>query len=495
MSRKKKLINNTLINSLATVIIAVLQFAMIPILVRNLGIVEFGLIGIVNIFSIVGFISFFDFGMTSSIQRYTAYYYSKGSTNKLNKLINTTLIGFVFVGLILSICIYTLSDIIVNNFLSVDTTDKEQLIFAISIFSVSYIYQFPLLVLQSILEGFLKFGIVKTTLVISEIIKFLITLYLVTNGYSFEHVIILYTIIPIIPVIIYYYWIYNYFEKYMYNVFSLAIIKEIWAFSRYQFIGKASSLVYNQSDRIIIASILGPSVITSFDVLNKFPAMINRFFGLAVSAIIPISSSINQKKESTIPKELFHRGFRFYFAFICPVICACYMYSDLLLVYWVGDEFSNLTWLLRLLLIWCLLTTFAFGGNILMGLNKGMKQLTAFRISQAVFKILSLIALVGIYKLAAVPLSFLISTLPIGYLLYTFYKYLNFNIKLLTKDVFGILFIAITVQFIGHFLFLIISINNLLELIIGLGFLSIVQWIFIYLFIFTPEDRLIFHLH
>jgi len=83
---------------------------------------------------------------------------------------------------------------------------------------------------------------------------------------------------------------------------------------------------------------------------------------------------------------------------------------------------------MQLMLVWCCFVPLAFGSNILIGINKGVVNLTYFRMSQALFKVFSLYFLIGSLGLYAVPTSFLLSCIPLIYLLYIFKQILGVNV-------------------------------------------------------------------
>jgi len=101
MSLKDKAIKGTAISGISTIYIAVLNFILVPVLLNNLGLASYGLIGVVNLFSMIGYISLFGFGMASVMPKYMAEYRSKNKFDQINELVTTSLLLYALTGLIL----------------------------------------------------------------------------------------------------------------------------------------------------------------------------------------------------------------------------------------------------------------------------------------------------------------------------------------------------------------------------------------------------------
>ena len=74
MSIKRKIIRNTTVSAVAHVIISIIGFALLPFMVVRLGAVEYGLIGFAKVFSVLGVMGVFDFGLRTAITKFVAQY-------------------------------------------------------------------------------------------------------------------------------------------------------------------------------------------------------------------------------------------------------------------------------------------------------------------------------------------------------------------------------------------------------------------------------------
>ena len=489
MSIKSTLINGTLVSSYTTIFISLIQLLLVPLLINNLGVYEFGLIGILNIFSLNGYLSIFDLGLASSVQRYVSKYWAEQNVRAVKSLISSTFMLLLIVGTSLGIIVYLMSSYMAISFFNITEEYSYKFTTALQIFAFSYVFQFPALILQNSLLGLLKFKQAKFIICLIEISK-LIGVYLVLiSGGNFLSVIFLYVflhflyfLLSMLAVLIH--------LKY-FNIFRVSkdSLWEIKTFTSFQISGKFTSLLFNQSDRLFIGFFLSPSAMSSFEVMMKIPSLANKFLGLSMSAIVPVIGSIDHNENRNMIRVLYERGFKYYSLFIVPIITLFYFIIPDFILLWVGDEFLFLVSFIRLLLIWSLISVFAFGSNILIGLNLGMSELLRYRVFQTIIKIVSLYVLIKTSGLIAVPLSFILSMLPLIYLLKIFHQILKIDLIESIKNFGKYLLISVLIIYCLKTLLSFTWYNSIIKLGCCSFFILCIVWTLSILIWFSKEDK------
>lgn len=489
MSRKFRIINNTGFNTVSALYVAFLNFFLVPYLISELGTVEFGLIGIINVFSMLGYISIFDFGIAAATSKFIAEYISKKKTRKINELINTALLLFTSIGILLILILFPTIELITESLFSIPAEFKDKFNLALKVLILSYVYQFPVLLLVSVLEGFQRFDLLKLLHMVAETFKIGAIYYFVSQGNGFEYVIYSNASAPIILVISYMLVVVKIFPDYKPFVFSISALKRIKQLAGLLFMGKWSSIIANNTDRILVSIFLSPVLMSSFEVLFKLPQILNKFLGLANTAVVPVASDMMAQKEASLLTELFHRGFRFYFSFIAPLTLCCIFFAEDFFKLWLGEDFVHLSGLLSLLLIWSLLTPFFFGGNILTGMNKGMKTLTVIRWVQTTLKAVFSFIFITSIGLEGVVYSHLISYLSLFLIVRLYKKHIGFSYKIFFKDIFSIVLTGAIPLIAYYFLFKTYSPTSLIELGVYVGLWCIIQWGLILLITLDKRDK------
>lgn len=489
MSTKSILIKSTSINTISTFYIAGLNFFLVPFLLKNLGAVQYGLIGIINIFTIVGYVSLFELGFASALPKLVAEYKAKNKYKSINETLNSFIIIFIIIGIVVNLMIYPAIDVITYNWFEIPEKFADKFIKVFHLLLASLVFQFPLLILDAILQGFSRFDILKYSQMVGETLKIGFIFYFVKLGGGFEVVIYCNIGLSILLLCIYFISITNLLPNYNIKNISFSHFKYINKLAKLLLLGRLSSLLANNIDRILIALYLNPLMMTNYDILFKLPQVLNKFLGMANTAITPIASELYAKGELFKITELYHRGFRFYFSFNTPIILSLIYFSNYFIKFWVGEEYIYLTEYLQLLLIWSLLTPLIFGGNILTGINKGMNKLTGIRWLQTILKISFLTILIKEYQIMGVVISYLASYMSLILYLKLYNKTLNISGYVLLKDCFLIISTSALPLLILTLFNKYYKPQHMLELFLFITIWCFLQWLLIYIYVLDNEDK------
>jgi len=475
LSLKKQLFRNTFFNGLSSVYLAIIQFISIPILIHYLGKELFGIIAMINVFSLLGYISILDLGIPATIQRFTGYYLLKKQVNSLYRLLSAAITKLFIVSMFAGLLIILSKRIIVYDFFGLNN-ELGSVVMNLLIFQAFInLFGFGNLFLKNALESLSCFKYVSFVALLIESLKISCILYAAYfNHLNLAFVIYLYGIFSIIIFLLYLFKFIKMIPGFSYKPGILKFSSDEIHFSNSSLIGKASSVVYNQSDKIIITYFLGASSMAMYEVLSKIPALFSKVIGLSAYAIVPSisSSSIDSVKAS----KIFNSGLEYMLKLILPVLVFFIFYRDTLLQIWVGPEFVSLSDLLALMLLWSFLTIFTFGGNILLGLNKRLNEINRFRIMQAVIKVAVLVSMIDFIGLYAVPISFLVSMSALLYLWRIFHKEFQVAYRKLLGLFMSVLLASCTI-FSTYYMSL--ELSEIFRLSLGLfhlGFIIILLW-------------------
>ena len=485
------ILSGTAFNIFGTIFISLLSFILIPIIIKSVGIEKFGYIAFLNLFSVLGFFSIFGLGLPQTVVRYVSEYHSEGKYKESNSLIIFSILFLISLGLLLSILIFYLSPFIIRNLISVDFQDFEMLEYLLVITTAARIFQLPSLVLRSALEGLLLFKYVQIVIVLTELLKFIAIIYFLSFlNYGYEYVIystILSSFTCFILFLILLFFSHKEFSIYS---FDLRVLKKEKFYALNIFLGQFFSQIYINIDKFLVSIFLTPAALGSLEVLTKLPILINKFLGLSVSTIIPMVGSTQSDQLDKFSKELFHKGFRWFSSFITPIIIALMFYSEEFLFIWIGSEVSGLHDILSLILLWCLLTTLSFGGNIVYGREEGIKEMTIYRIVHCFLKVGAIYFFIQDYGLYAVAISYLISNLSLIYVIGVFRRYIFIDVRAFLVEFIKIVLCSFPSLVVGLIFSSYFSIGNFLSLSLAFLLWLAPYWVVLYWLVLQKEDKL-----
>ena len=490
-SKFLKIINGTAFNTFGTIFVSILSFILIPIIIGKVGIEKFGYIAFLNLFSALGFFSIFGLGVPQTVVRYVSQYNTEENFNESNSLIIFSTIFLFFVDSLISLLIYFSSSFIVSNFISVSFNDYDQLRFLLILTTAALLFQLPSLVLRSALEGLLLFKQVQITIISTELLKFVLVIYFLNFlAYDYEYVIYSTLASTFVCFFIFLILLTTRHQEFSFLSINFRMLKKEKFYASNIFLGQFFSQILFNVDKFLVGVFLTPAALGSLEVITKLPILINKFLGLSVSTIIPMVGSTQSDQLDKFSKELFHKGFRWFSSFITPIIIALMFYSEEFLLIWIGNEVSELHDILSLILLWCLLSTLSFGGNIVYGREEGIKEMTTYRILQSFLKVAAIYFFIQNYGLYAVAMSYLISNISLIYVIGVFRRYIFIDVRAFLVEFIKILLCSFPSLVVGFILSNYFSIGNFLSLSLAFLLWLVPYWVVLYWIVLEKEDKL-----
>ncbi len=484
----RKLLNGTLVNGAGLTLIMIASFVIIPIQISYLGLDNFGLIVISTMFSLQGFISMLDFGLPGALTRQVAKLSKESKDGEVEILFNSCLLVFLLIGIIVGGLLLLNSSALGSYFVK-DASDRAPMLtLGLKAIFISYIWQFPLLILKAQYQGYALFNKMQTILVLVEIVRVLLIIFLLISGYGFEFVIICNAFIPALTFVAFLVMSPTPLRWPTVNL-GLNSLQRIWGLSKLLFVGRLSGIFFNNSDKLIASIALGPMAVGLIEIFSKMPALINRLLGLSVSAIVPVVGGMEWSTDKDKVYNIYHNGFKIYFTIVSFPIIQLFYFTPELLVLWVGQEDPDVINCMRLMLLWSIFIPLQFGGNMLIGLNRGVFELTRYRIMQALLKVLSLVILVSVLGYYAVPVSYLVSILATAYLMLVFSKKMEVSIRKQLLDYIRIFFAAGLPIFPYDYFFSEYNNAHIFNLVISIAIIFITQIGVAYFGVISKNER------
>lgn len=495
-SVKHKLINNTLISGFATILSMLVGFLLLPFMVHKLGVVEYGLIGISNIVSIGGYLGIFELGFQTSIIKFTAEYKQRSDETKICELINTVLLVLIVIAFIITAIGWLITNILIEKVLIVPREYLGSFKIATLIIFASYLFEFPKLVFLGVLEGVQKFSITRGVQTGTLIIQSIATFILLSLGFHYFSVIILMVLAGFVQFIVYVVMSLKQlpYLKFSRKFLNKNIIIEISKLTKFVFISRISSLIFHQTDRLLIGVLLGPVFMTSYEALIRLPKALKSFLGFGNEAVLPAASEIHTSNDLKRLQDLFLRGLRY--NLYLSVSCSCigiFLAADFINV-WIGIEFSYLAIPLQIILIWNLIMPLGtYGSSLLYGMNYNLRQVTAFTWYSTILKVIitgSMIVPFKMYGIVAGTVGHMLIMLP--FIISLHLRSFNVPLSQFLKAELPP-FIAVIFQIIFFIIIKILlpPINGYVSLFITGLLLLISYWLGVYLFVGYKQDKVL----
>lgn len=417
----------------ATLGVGLINFFLVPFMVAKLGIVAFGLVVIINIFSLGGYLSLLELGFQTSITKYVAQYTASGENDKINGLVNSTFVFYLGIAFL----VFVVASLLCGNIVALfDIPDDfaDQFKFSLYLIFFSYLYQFPNFVFIGLLQGAHRFDVLKSVELLMSVFRAVGCVLLLCFGHGFFAVIVLTLFLLLFQCIAHVYFSKRHFPflRFGTKYVRMGALMEIKSMSGLIFVGKFASLLFSQTDKILIGIFLGPLYMAWYEIVIKLPAILKQSLGFMNLVVVPAASELHVSGRSATLRKLFLRGLRYQVYLAYPLILAAAYYARPFLKYWAGEDLIFLAPLLQLQLAVNLLQPLAnYGGSLLLGMNVRLKEFTLISVFSALLNLAVTILLIEKYQLRGVVIG-TIAGVALA-LIASFYFFLReFEIKLFT---------------------------------------------------------------
>lgn len=365
MSRKKSFITNTFSNVAFNLLTQAVGFFIIPLFVKGLGQELFGIWILSK--TIVGYFSLLDLGVSGGIVKFISESKAVNDDEGINSTINTSLIFYTFIGVLVFIVVFFFPVHIVSLF-KVTSVNFNTAVNVLKISAVLALFSWPSMTFSSTMEGLMKYTHKNIFLGISSLLNSIIVLVLVNFNFTLEQILIFSSLANLIP------WIGNiYVVKYVSKVWkfsfsslSLKRTKEIFSFSLWVLVQQLIVLLIYQTDQIIIGVFLPVATITIYSVVTKLFYIVRGLNGTFFNVIWPTVFAASKINDISFIHKVTLKGSKYISLIIVPLSTLGFLVSHNFIQAWMGREYADYAiWAQLLFAVWFFSPMFGVFGNVL----------------------------------------------------------------------------------------------------------------------------------
>lgn len=388
----------------------VVVFFLTPYIVSRIGVDAFGLWSL--IFAVVGLFGLLDLGFATAAVKFVAELTSSGDHAGRNQVLATLLVVYSGLGVICLALVAALADTAPSWF---DLTREQHEAFTIALWllGTAVALGFPLSLFKAILVGSGRMALLNlvelcTTLGNAALIVFLLEAGhgLIGLAASTAATMLLATIL-VIP------FAYRLTPDLSLSPkhFARRRVRELGNYSFYFFIANVSVLIILRIDPVVIKAFLPLSAVAVYAVaakVSEYTYLLNKQFS---NALMPLVSQSKGAGDTDTIKRILIDGTRFLMAIAAPFIALLFFHAEEIIRLWMGAEFSQSAFLLRILLIAILFTSIQLNAANVLGMT-GHHRFVALSMGGSAFVNLGLsILLVRYFGLTGVAIATLAAAL------------------------------------------------------------------------------------
>lgn len=479
------IIRHNIINFIGFSVVAILNIALIPIIIKNFGLENFGLLSIIRYMLPIGILGLLDFGIPETITRYVAHGRGESSEDSVRSIVSFGLLSMTIIGISVALLFYI---VMVNMPLVSDR--QGYIISVIPITTLTILIMFSGIAVESIIKGMEKFSLIRICEILRTILYFIVVLLIVYNNVEFIYV---------IYAMLFTYWLQHliYIIVFLKNKSYLKperkyIRRDFEKYTSYAMIvfkGKIISNIMTNLPPFIIAPVGGLKSVGIYEAITKLPKYTKTVLSIINASVMPISARLRGAGDIDSEKSLLLNGTALSSFIFLPILICIIALSDTIISMWLGEGMRQYALWFGVAFFLPFMTNYLTVGMSMLVVHKNeLKKINRIATLQ-----LTIFSIVGVVFIKLIPeSSFILGivmaqiiALPIQIrVISSFYK---ISIWEVVKPLVWVIISSIIPLII---LFVVKdNITGLTGLIMYFGFYTLIQWLLIFSTYFDRIQR------
>lgn len=355
----RKVVKNTVYNLLGYSIPLIVALAFIPFLIKGLGDERFGILSLAWV--IIGYFSFFDFGIGRTLTKIVAEKIGLNQTDEIPKIFWTSLFLMLIISLLGSLILIYFTPTLVTNYFKISTSLQRESIYTFYALALSIPIVTTTAGLRGVLEAYQKFGIINIIRITLGVFTFLGPLLCLIFTKSLLWIVIVLIMLRVIIWILYLIQCLkinkNIKDKFK---FEFRLIKPIIILSGWMTVSNVVGPLITYLDRFLIGALISVAAVTYYSTPYEVVTKLYIIPTALVAVLFPAFSA-TISLQPNIAKNLYIKGNKFIFLFLYPLVLLIVTFSNEAMNLWLGQKFAiESSLVLQLLSIGVLLNSLTY---------------------------------------------------------------------------------------------------------------------------------------
>lgn len=396
-----------------------------PVVLSYIGVEGYGVWAFIQ--TLVAYSIILDMG-SDAMTKYTAEYKSQEKYLKIARIFNTFFVVYSILFVIFFLAVFIYQDWIIDVFIKTDKFPREDISFALVLYTAVFGINMVFKVYSSFLNGLEMMDLTNKVEMLSVTCNFIFSIAFLCLGWGIKGLAIASGLSTLITGSIYVgvcAKVAPYLKLNPLAFINFGILSEVYKFITYGALGGIAAMAHFQLSKVIITYFLGLKYLTYYDLGSKLVFFSWGLLGSFIIPIMPAASGVYANLGEKKMKELFQTTFKYMVLMITPVFLFTSVMAYEIIFAWLGPGYEETAFVLRFLSVaYLILALTGPGAMILSGM--GMPEIPFYGgIIAAVISVTLSLVLVTKFGLAGI----IIGTLS-AYTLSAIYGFYYFQKKL-----------------------------------------------------------------
>lgn len=421
----RKVIRNTVFNSVGRIWTMVFAFLLTPFVVEHLGEERYGIWALV--FVIVGYFGTFDFGIGVSFTKYVAQYHAQHNHKAVNALATSGLGFYLVLSTALIAGTAAFSSQILGLF-HMPATMLEEARFVLSVAVLSLCLSNVANIFEAIINGLQHMEVTNLITLVVSVPQVIGTILVLNLGYGLRGLIFIRVFVVGSSLVLLAIWAYRLLPSLRLRpqAFRSDRLRQLLQYGAPIQITTLGALINLHVNKAFLGYFLGLRFITFYDLGFKVVYTVVSLPLLLVSAILPAASELDARLDKVLLDQIYTRGSKYIVLTAAPLAVFVILNAPRLMSTWMGAEYPESVQVVRILsgsFFINLLT--APGTSVARGIGRPWYEAQYAILTGLIHIGLALILIPTWGFIGALVAAFLGTTVGSAYFLYLFHRHME----------------------------------------------------------------------
>jgi O-antigen/teichoic acid export membrane protein len=333
----KRLIQNTVISTVAFGAAAILGLIVIPVIIRTWGVTEFGLIVITRLLLPSGMMAVLDFGLSEVATQVVARAREHRDWDRAGRQLSFLTIISILLAVTLSVSIWLCAPYI-SVIMKVDAAHTDRFIDILHYTALANLIMVPALVWEGTVKGFERYNLLRLSEFTSTLTYVALTVWASRASVSFEIVAYIYlaTLVARALAVLVATITALTMKGARLGAWTASIRRELSHRCLLLLQGKLIGGITGPIQPFLVGLLFGPTAVGIYDALVRLSRVSKIVVGLLTSALLPVASRLDERGSSTTFQRLGELGLIMLPMFTLPPLAAATILSPEILQLWIG---------------------------------------------------------------------------------------------------------------------------------------------------------------
>ncbi len=346
-----KIVRSVTFGALRYVFLAPIPFVMTPLILRKIGAAGYGTWAV--FLAINSMTSLADVGLVGTLTKFVAQYYASRDFFALDRLLNSALVLFVLLGVIIGGGVGGATSVLVRLLFRGSSVPHSELMFLIRCFLIVIVANILTLLLSSVTSGLQRLDLTYIMSACNILLSAIGGGFLLLRGWGLRGLVYAYIGSALLTVMGYAGIVRRLLPEVSINPlrFETEEAKRMFGFSLQLYVTQAAVAVHNQIEKLFLATLVGVSAVAWYDIASDVALKVRGAIGFILSPVLPAASELNALGDEIRMRELYYRTHKYLALIGVPAVSYVILISRRFVELWIGPGLGMIALPLSVLLL------------------------------------------------------------------------------------------------------------------------------------------------